>query len=67
MLTTPVKGTCKEADADRDAERLDQNYIDEICIDYVQAGESGEEEYDHDDCESIPRGVTITVTDSFAK
>ena len=45
----------------RDVHRLDQDYIDEICIDYVQEGETDEEEYDCDDCDSIPSGMTITI------
>jgi len=47
---------------DKDANRLDQDYIDEICIDYIQDGESYEEEYNCDDCDSIPSGVTIRIS-----
>lgn len=63
-FTIPSEKFNKNTDekvTNRDALHLDQDYVDEICIDYVQEGETDEEDYDCDDCDGIPSGVTIMI------
>ena len=62
--TVKYKSSTDESVVDRDANRLDQDYIDQICIDYVQdenADPDGEL-YNHNDCTDIPDGCTIIVS-----
>lgn len=67
MFTRPsgaYRSGTSESVVDRDADRLDQDYIDTISVDYVQDEDADPEGemYDSDDCDEIPSGVKITVS-----
>lgn len=56
------KTTTRE-DVDRDSDYISQDYIDEICKDFVSTKKENQHErnYTHDDCKDIPKGITIYV------
>ena len=50
-----------EKKLEHDVSILNKNFIDEICIGYVQKNEYGKKEYVHEDYEEIPKGITIFI------
>lgn len=67
MFTSPsdaYKKSVSESVVDRDADHIDQNYIDAICINYVKDDKADPRRkmFDQDDCDEIPSGVKITVS-----